>query len=268
VGGTAGRTTLNGEGLQHQDGHSPVLAHTHPRVVTYDPAYAYEMAVIIREGMRRMYAEGEELIYYLTAYNESYPMPAMPEGVEEGILRGLYRLRPAGDGDASRRVRLMGAGPILNEVVRAASLLEESHGVPAEVWSVTGPGELLRDAEDVERWNRLHPDREPRRPFLARALDSDGEAPAATVYASDYMKALPRALASWVPGPLAVLGTDGLGRSESREALRDFFEVDHRHVTLAALSALVREGRLPASDAADARRKLEIDPDKPDPTRA
>jgi len=265
VGATAGRTTLNGEGLQHQDGHSPVLASTHPRVVTYDPAYGYEMAVIIRRGIQRMYVEGEDLIYYLTAYNESYPMPAMPENVEDGILSGMYRVRPAGEGDAKKRVRLLGSGPILNEVLTAATTLEQQYGVPAEVWSVTSCTELLREATASERWNRLHPGEKPRIPFIRRCLGPDQ---GATVYASDYVGTLPRALAAWMPGPLEVLGTEGFGRSDTRDELRNHFEVDHRHIILGALSALTRADRMPAADAAAARKDLDIDPRKPDPATA
>jgi pyruvate dehydrogenase E1 component len=265
VGATAGRTTLNGEGLQHQDGHSPVLAHTHSRVVTYDPAYAYELAVILRRGLQRMFVEGEDLIYYLTAYNEAYAMPPMPADSEDGILAGMYRVRPAGKGDAARKVRLLGSGPILNEVLSAAATLEAEHGVPAEVWSVTSCNELLREAVAVDRSNRLHPETPDETPYVRRCL---GAGDGVTVFASDYLGTLPRALASWLPRPLVVLGTEGLGRSDTREALRDHFEVDHRHITLGALSGLTRAGLLPAEVTAAARAAMGIDPDKPDPASA
>jgi len=268
VGGTAGRTTLNGEGLQHQDGHSHLTALGHPRIRAYDPAFAYEIAVIVEEYLRRMYVEGEDCMVYLTVENELYRMPAMPEGAREGILRGMYRLEEAergkGGKKGGRRVSLLGSGAILNEARAARELLRERFDVDAEVWSVTSYPELLRDALDTERWNRLHPDEEPRVPYLARCL---GEADA-VVTTSDYSQALSSGIGRWLPGTLEALGTDGFGRSESREALRDFFEVDRRHVALAALQALARRGELEPQAVARARKELEIDPQKPHPREA
>jgi pyruvate dehydrogenase E1 component len=231
LGGTAGRTTLNGEGLQHQDGHSLHLAASIPNLVAYDPGYAYEVAAIIRDGIRRMFVDGEDVFYYLNLYNETYPMPPMPAGVEEGILRGLYPLRVAA-GPAA--IQLFGSGPMLPIVLEAQGLLEARWGIAANVWSVTSYGELRRDALECERWNLHHP-QAPRRPFIVDALDGF-EGPAVAV--SDSIKAVPDQIARWVRRPFAVLGTDGYGRSDTRERLRRYFEVDAEHVTLAALNAL------------------------------
>jgi pyruvate dehydrogenase E1 component len=264
IGGTAGRTTLNGEGLQHQDGHSHVLSSTHPRVVSYDPAYGYEMAVLIREGIRRMYVDGEDLIYYLTAYNEAYAMPSMPEGAEAGIIKGMYRLQPAAGKQRKRRARLLGSGPILNHVLEAREILAERYDVAAEVWAVTSYTELFREAAETERWNRLHPGADARIPHVRRCLEPGG---GVVVAASDYVRSLPYSLARWIPDRFVALGTDGLGRSETREALRDFFEVDARHVTVATLSALAREGQMEAAEVVQAMQDLQIDPEKLDPTR-
>jgi pyruvate dehydrogenase E1 component len=229
LGGTAGRTTLNGEGLQHEDGHSHLLASVIPNLRSYDPAYGYELAVIIHDGLRRMYAEQEDVFYYLTLMNENYAQPAMPEGAEEGILRGLHRIR-AGDG---ARVQLLGSGTILREVLAGADLLRDDFGIEADVFSVTSFTELRRDGIAAERWNRLHPGAEPRRSFVGQSLD---ERP--TVAATDYLRALPDGIRPYVPGPYRVLGTDGFGRSDYRKVLRRFFEVDRHHVALAALEAL------------------------------
>jgi pyruvate dehydrogenase E1 component len=264
LGGTAGRTTLAGEGLQHQDGHSHLLAHPHPTVVAYDPAYAYEIAVIVRAGMTRMFVEGVDAMYYLTLCNELYPMPAMPEGVEEGILRGIYRLA-APPHDGRPRVRLLGSGPLLNVAEQAAAMLAAEHGVAAELYSVTSYQQLFRDAASVDRWNRLHPAEPPRAPFVRACLGDD---PAPIVAVSDYVKMLPAGLARWLPGPLTPLGTDGFGRSDGRAALRAHFEVDARHVVAAALSALARAGRIDAAAAAAALEQLGIDPERPDPMYA
>jgi pyruvate dehydrogenase E1 component len=261
LGGTAGRTTLAGEGLQHQDGHSHLLAFPHPTVMAYDPAYAYEIAVIVREGIRRMFVEGVDCMYYLTLGNELYPMPGMAEGVEEGILRGIYRLS-APEADGRPRVRILGSGALLNMAVQAAETLAKDHGVAAEVFSVTSYQQLHRNALETDRWNRLHPAEAARVPYVRACLGDDA---APIVAVSDYVRALPASLARWLPGPLTVLGTDGFGRSEGRAALRAHFEVDARHVTAAALSGLAREGRLDPATAADAIRKLGIDPDRPDP---
>jgi pyruvate dehydrogenase E1 component len=266
IGGTAGRTTLAGEGLQHQDGHSHLLAYPHPTVVAYDPAFAYEIAVIIEAGIRRMYADGQDAIYYLTLANEFYPMPPMPPGSAEGILRGMYRFAPSAGGGAGRpRVRLLGSGALLNEALRAQKLLEEEYGVAAEVFSVTSYSELFRDALATDRWNRLHPASAPRRPYVQQCLGDGGEP---VVAVSDYTRALPYSLGRWTPGDLVALGTDGFGRSDSRAALRAHFEVDSRHVVVAALGALTRAGRLPAEQVVAAMQRLEIDPEKVDPLRA
>ncbi len=262
LGGTAGRTTLAGEGLQHQDGHSHLLASAVPNLHAYDPAYAFEIAVIIREGIRRMYEEEEDVFYYLTLGNENYVQPPMPEGAEDGILRGMYSFRPSQKGGDGPRAQLMGSGAILNEVLKAQEILENEYNVAADVWSVTSFSELQREALDCERWNRMNPDSDPRVPYLTGCLEGN---PGVFVAASDYVHSLPDALARWLPGPYATLGTDGFGRSEDRQTLRDFFEVDSRYVTLAALDLLVRNGDLPDEIMHAAIRDLEIDRNKPNP---
>jgi pyruvate dehydrogenase E1 component len=259
VGGTAGRTTLAGEGLQHQDGHSQLLAYAHPSVVAYDPSFAYELAVIVREGIRRMYVQRDDVMYYLTVGNEPYAMPPMPEGTERGILRGMYRLAPAGaDGP---NVALLGSGAITNEVLRARELLQADYGIHVEAWSVTSYHQLFRDAVQAERWNRLHPGEPPRVPYVRECLDHAE----VVVAASDYSQALPYSIARWVPGVLVGLGTDGYGRSDGRAALREYFAVDARHIALATLDALARQGRLDVDLVDQALRRLEIAPDRPDP---
>ena len=260
VGGTAGRTTLAGEGLQHQDGQSHLLAAPVPNLLAWDPAYACELAVIVEDGIRRMYVEGESVFYYLTVENESYPMPALPDGAREGILKGLYRLRPA-PGPRTHRAQLLASGAILREALAAQALLER-YDVAADVWSVTSWGQLHRDGHACERWNRLHPRETPRVPWLTRCL---GPAPGPVVAASDYVKALADGLGRWLDARFVTLGADGFGRSDTREALRDFFEVDARFIALATLEALVRDGALPPAVAARAIDELGIDPDKPDP---
>jgi len=265
VGGTAGRTTLAGEGLQHQDGHSHHLAQVVPTLRAYDPAFAYEIAVIVREGLRRMYLEQEDLFYYLTVANEAYAMPPMPDGAEEGILRGMYLYRAATGQGHSKRIQLLGSGAILNEVVAAADLLAERYGIAADVWSVTSYSELRRDGLDTDRWNRFHPGEPQREAYVTRCLA--GKA-AAVVAASDYLKSLPDGIARWCPLPLTSLGTDGFGRSDGRAALRSFFEVDARHVAFAALGALGRVGEIEEAVVSRALADLEIDPDKPNPMTA
>jgi pyruvate dehydrogenase E1 component len=243
MGGTAGRTTMLGEGLQHQDGHSPVLSGTIPTCITYDPAYAYEMAIVLQDGLRRMYEEGEDCFYYITMYNEDYAMPAMPEdeGVREGILRGIYKFKAAelGSGKTAAQVQLFGSGPILNEAVRAQQILAEKYNVAADVWSVTSYNELRRDCLEAERWNRLHPGSKERVPFVVETL---GAAAGPIVAASDYMKSLPDSLSPWLGSRLVSLGTDGFGRSDNREHLRRHFEVDAESIVAATLSKLAREG--------------------------
>ena len=270
VGGTAGRTTLAGEGLQHQDGHSQLLASAIPNLRAYDPAYAYEIAVLIREGIRRMHEENRDEFYYLTVENEPYPHPPMPDdpGVREGIIRGLYRLRPA-PGTDRPLVKLLGSGAILNEAVRAQLVLETEYGIPAEVWSVTSYTELRREALATERWNTRHPLEDPRVPFVSGTLcPQDAEFDGVVIAASDYLKTLPDAIAKWLPSPLTALGTDGYGRSGTREELRDFFEVDYRHIVLAALTTLARHGQIEADIAQRAMLDLEMDDEKPDPAYA
>jgi len=261
LGATAGRTTLAGEGLQHDDGHSQILASVLPNLQSYDPAYAYETALIIREGLRRMVERDEDVFYYLTLQNENYPMPAMPEGVEEGVLRGIYRLKEAEE-RKDLHVQLFGSGSILNEVLKARDLLEADFGVTADVWSVTSYNLLRRDALSCERWNRLHPEEEPRVPYLTRVLEGvRGPFLAAT----DWVKTLPDLVARWIPGDFVPLGTDGFGLSDTREALRRHFEVDAASICLAALDALRRGGGLPASEVEKVRARLGLDSEKVDP---
>ena len=262
IGGTAGRTTLAGEGLQHQDGHSHVLALPVPNLLAYDPAYAFELAVIIRDGIRRMYEKGEDVFYYLTVMNENYAQPAMPAGVEEGILRGLYKLRAAPDPKAKLRAQLLGSGAILNEAVKAQQILAEKFGVQADVWSVTSYKELHRDANECERWNTLHPGESPRRPYVSQQL---GAAPGALVCVSDYLKVLPDSISRWMPRPLISLGTDGFGRSDGRDSLRHFFEVDANHIALNALAGLARQGELDVAVVQQALKQLDINPEKASP---
>ena len=260
IGGTAGRTTLAGEGLQHQDGHSLVSASTVPNCVSYDPTYAYELAVIIQDGLRRMIGEQENIFYYITCMNENYVHPPMPSGVEDGILRGMYLLQIGGRGQI--RVQLMGSGTILREVLHAAKLLDEEFGVPADVWSVTSFNELRRDALATERWNQLHPEAEPRTSYLEQCL---GARKGPFVAATDYMKIVPDQIQRWMPGQYVSLGTDGYGRSDGRDALRQFFEVDERYITVTALKALADDGVLDQKTVSEAIRKFGIDPEKPDP---
>jgi pyruvate dehydrogenase E1 component len=260
IGGTAGRTTLAGEGLQHQDGHSQLVATTIPNCRAYDPCYGYELAVIIQDGLRRMCEEQESIFYYLSCMNENYAHPKMPKGAEEGILKGMYRLKAGGRGKV--RVQLLGSGTILREVIAAAKILEEEFHVPADVWSVTSFSELRREALGVERWNERHPD-EPARVSYVESCFAKCEGP--FVAATDYIKTVADQIRQWVPGTYTVLGTDGFGRSDSREALRDFFEVDRKSVVLSALKALVDRGALEKHTVGHAIRKFEIDPDKADP---
>jgi len=260
IGATAGRTTLNGEGLQHQDGHSHLLASTIPNCVAYDPCFGHELAVILHDGMRRMVKEQESVFYYVTCMNENYPHPEMPKGCAEGIVRGMYLLQPSGG--SGPRVQLLGSGTILREALAAAELLRLDFGVAADVWSVTSFTELRRDGLDVERWNLLHPDAEPRRAYVQQCLDGhDGP----VVASSDYLKLHADQIRPWVRGRYAVLGTDGFGRSDTRRALRRFFEVDRHYVVLAALRALAAEEAVPGDTVAAAIAKYGIDADKPNP---
>ena len=258
LGATAGRTTLNGEGLQHQDGHSHLLASTVPTLLTYDAAYAYEIAVIIKDGLRRLYAEGEEYFYYLTLYNENYPMPEMPQGVEEGILKGLYKLKAAEKGHKFK-AHIFGSGPLLREALRAQQILAEQFDIAADVWSATSYKLLRGEALRTKRWNMLHPTAPPKKSYLESLLQ-DEEGPFIAV--SDYMKMVPDQIAPWVPGGLMSLGTDGFGRSDTRANLRRFFEVDGEITVLATLYALYQKGSLPAQTVEEAIKKLAIDPEK------
>jgi len=262
IGGTSGRTTLNGEGLQHQDGNSHLLSYPVPNLRAYDPAFAHELAVIIRDGIRRMYVNQEDCFYYITVGNEPYAMPPAPEGAEEGILRGMYRVRTCRWPDRRERAHLFGSGAILNEVLRAQQLLEERFDVAADVWSITSYKELHTDGVDADRWNRLHPG-EPRRPSWIEHCLADTEG--VYVTASDYVKALPNSISRWFPKTPVTLGTDGFGRSETRAALRRFFEIDAEHVAVAALAALAEEGRIEPEAVRSAIAELGIDADADNP---
>ena len=260
IGGTAGRTTLAGEGLQHQDGHSLVNASTVPNCISYDPTYAYELAVIIQDGLRRMIGEQENIFYYITCMNENYVHPPMPPGVEDGILRGMYLLDVAEQGKI--RVQLMGSGTILREVIGAKELLMKDFGIPADVWSVTSFNELRRDALEVERWNHLHPAEAPKKGYVEQCF---GDRPGPYIAATDYMKIVPDQIQRWVPGTFLTLGTDGYGRSDARKELREHFEVDRRFIAITALTALVDDGALDRKTVAEAIEKYGVDPDRPDP---
>jgi pyruvate dehydrogenase E1 component len=276
LGGTAGRTTLNGEGLQHSDGHSHVLFSVVPNCRAYDPAFNYELAVIIQAGLEQMFVEQEDVFYYLTLMNENYVHPPMPKGVEDGILQGMYRLREGGSSRSKRsrsssrssrsrkpRVQLLGSGTIVREVLAAADLLEEDFGVEADVWSVTSFGELRRDGLEAERWNTLHPTAKQRTPYVTECLSDGGEP---VVAASDYIRGYADLIRAWVPGTYRVLGTDGFGRSDFRSALRGFFEIDRRYVAVAALKALADEGKLEPARVQEAIERYEIDAEAPMPT--
>lgn len=262
IGGTAGRTTLNGEGLQHQDGHSLILANTIPNCISYDPTYAYEMAVIIHEGMRRMYEKQEGVFYYITAMNENYTHPGMPEGVEEGIIKGLYQLKSGGK--HKLKAQLLGSGTILREVEAAAELLENDWNVSADVWSATSINELVREGNDVERYNRLHPTAEKKQSYISQCLDDKA---GVVVASTDYIRAYAEQLRPWIKQRYVVLGTDGYGRSDTRERLRSFFEVDRYHVVVATLYALADEGAIKHDVVAKAIEQYGINPDAPNPVK-
>jgi pyruvate dehydrogenase E1 component len=264
LGATAGRTTLAGEGLQHQDGNSHVYSLPVPNCVSYDPAYAYELAVIIQDGIRRMYRDQESIFYYLTVLNEQYPMPPMPEGSREHILKGMYRLSRAANGTAKLKAQLLGSGAILNEVLAAQKLLEK-YDVAADVWSVTSYQELYRDGHACDRWNMLHPAEPPRVPHVSQCMK---DAPGVIVAASDYLKVLPDSIDRWMPRRVRSLGTDGFGRSEDRAHLREFFEVDARFVALATLAELAQEGQIDRTVVAQAIKDLEINPEKLNPAKS
>ena len=260
LGGTAGRTTLNGEGLQHQDGHSHLQASTIPNCVSYDPTYAYELLIIIQDGLKRMYQDFEDIFYYITVMNENYQHPPMPDMAEEGILKGMYLLKAGSK--KKLKVKLLGAGTILREVIAAGELLKQDFGVASDVWSVTSFNELRRDGMDTQRWNSLHPEKKARTCYVTSSLlGSDLPVIAAT----DYMKIYADQIREYVPGRYVVLGTDGFGRSDTRAKLRKFFEVDRFYITVAALKALADDGLIPVSKVAQAIKKYDIDPEKPNP---
>jgi len=264
LGGTAGRTTLAGEGLQHQDGNSHLLTYPVPNLMTYDPAYAYELAVIIQDGIKRMYVDQEAIFYYLTVGNENYTMPAMPEGCEQGILKGLYKLldAPKVEGKSGLRAQLIGSGAILNEVVKARTILAEKYGVAADVWSATSYKELRRDGMECDRFNLFNPEKPAKVPYITQIL---GNTEGVIVAASDYVKVMSDMIGRWIPRPIVSLGTEGYGRSENRASLRDFFEVDARYVVLATLHALARDGKIKQSVVSQAIKDLGINPDKLNP---
>jgi pyruvate dehydrogenase E1 component len=262
LGGTAGRTTLNGEGLQHQDGHSHLLAYPVPNLVTYDPTFAYELAVIIRDGIKRMYVDQEKIFYYITLMNENYAMPEMPKGVEEGILKGMYKYSTSTIKTSKLRANLLGSGTILNEVIKAAKILEDDYKIATDVWSVTSYKELRRDALEVERWNLLNTTKKQKLSYIQKTLEKES---GVFVAASDYVKALPDSIAKWFPRYLYSLGTDGFGRSESRAMLRDFFEVDAKHIVFATLTALHKEKKIESKVLESAVKKLGINPNKRNP---
>jgi pyruvate dehydrogenase E1 component len=262
LGGTAGRTTLAGEGLQHQDGNSHILALSVPNLRAYDPAFAYEIAVIIEDGIRRMYHDGEPIMYYITVMNEQYAMPPMPGDVKDGILKGIYKFRSAKNPKSKLKAQIFGSGAILREALQAQEILETKFNVAADVWSVTSYKELYVDGNETERWNRLHPTQKPRVPYVTKAL---GDAPGVLVAASDYLKTLPNMISKWLPRRLATLGTDGFGRSEGRASLREFFEVDARFIALAVLHELFTDGKIDRTVIDKAIKELRIDPEKLNP---
>ena len=258
MGGTSGRTTLNGEGLQHEDGHALLFASAYPTCQSYDPTFGYEVAVLIRQGIERMFAKGEEIFYYITLLNENYPHPEMPEGVEEGISRGMYLFRKAAAGYL--RVQLMGSGSILREVIAAADLLAADYGVQADVWSILGVNQLHREGMLIDDWNRYHPDQPRKKSYVEEQLEGH---PGPVVISTDYVQAYPEQLRRFIRRPLTILGTDGFGRSDSREVLRDFFKVDRYHIVVAALRSLADEGKLPQSRVKEAMEKYSINPETP-----
>jgi pyruvate dehydrogenase E1 component len=262
IGGISGRTTLAGEGLQHQDGHSHHFAFAVPNLKAYDPAFAYELAVIISDGLHRMYEKQENIFYYITMMNEFYKMPPMPDGCRQGILKGLYKFKASEKKNTNAKVNLLGSGAILNEAVKAREILESKYNVCADVWSVTSYKELYTDAAQTDRWNMLHPDEQPRISYIQKCFENAGNI---FIAATDYLKTLPCSIAKWVPGKLIALGTDGFGRSDSRDALRDYFEVDARFITLAALQALAADGVIKPDAVKKAIEELQIDPDKVGP---
>jgi pyruvate dehydrogenase E1 component len=261
MGGTAGRTTLNGEGLQHEDGHSHIMSAMIPNCVSYDPTFAFEVAVIVQDGLRRMVEDQEDIFYYITLMNENYTHPALPEGAREGILKGMYKLSDAGAAKGPR-VQLMGSGTILREVMAAAEMLKKDWDVAADVWSCPSFNELRRDGIAAARWNLLHPTEKPRASYVEQCLAAT-KGP--VIASTDYMRTFADQIREFVPRRYKVLGTDGFGRSDSRENLRRFFEVNRNYVTIAALKALAEDGEIPATKVAEAIKKYGIDANKPAP---
>ena len=258
LGGTAGRTTLNGEGLQHQDGHSHLAAAATPNIKAYDLAYAYEIALVIHRGIKEMFHDQKDVIYYITVENENYIHPPLPEGVEEDILKGLYKIHST----QNPKIRLLGSGPLMGEIIAASKLLKEDWGIEPGIWNVTSFSELRKDAEEVDRWNLVHPDEDQRKSHIEKSL-SKNRVP--TVVASDYVKMLAEQIAPYVPGPYYALGTDGFGRSDTRENLRRFFEVDRYYIVLTAIKALVADKELEKTAIKKAIDKYSLDPEKPNP---
>ncbi|MCB1693923.1 MAG: pyruvate dehydrogenase (acetyl-transferring), homodimeric type, partial [Pseudomonadales bacterium] len=262
MGGTSGRTTLNGEGLQHQDGHSHILSSTVPNCVSYDPAYGYELAVIIHHGLNEMYVKNLPRYYYITIMNENYVQPAMPKGVEEGIVKGLYLLEKNSKKSSKKVVQLVGSGTILREVIEAGKLLKEEFGIDADIWSATSFTELRREGLATARWNMLHPEETPRKSYVEQCFEGTS---GPVVASTDYMKSYADQIREFVPSAYTVLGTDGFGRSDTRERLRHFFEVDRYFVCIAALSSLADENVIETRVVSDAIKKFNINPEKPDP---
>jgi pyruvate dehydrogenase E1 component len=263
IGATAGRTTLAGEGLQHQDGHGLIMAGTIPNCVSYDPTFSYELAVIVQDGLHRMFANQENVFYYVTTMNENYTHPAMPKGAEEGIVKGMYLFRAGGK--KRRKVQLMGSGTILREVIAASEMLNEEWGVDADIWSATSFNEMTREAQAIDRWNRLHPLEKQKSSYLEQCL-SGRRGP--VIAATDYIRSYADQIRKWVPGSYTVLGTDGFGRSDTRAQLRKHFEVNRYHIVVAALKALADTDELPAGKVDDAIKKYGINPEKPNPLYA
>jgi len=266
VGGTAGRTTLNGEGLQHEDGHSHVLSATIPNCVSYDPTFSYEVAVIVQHGLMRMVEKQEDVFFYLTVMNENYEHPPMPAGAEDGIIKGMYLFRAADPAAKGHKVQLMGSGTILREVIAAADLLRDDFGISADIWSVTSFTELAREAAAVERWNLLNPEEPARVSYVSRMVASRGDGP--VIASTDYIRAFSEQIRPFVPARYRTLGTDGFGRSDYRRSLRRHFEVDRHFVAVAALKSLAEENKVPSAKVTEAIRKYGIDPLKPNPATA
>lgn len=262
IGGISGKTTLSGEGLQHQDGHSHHFYYSVPNLKAYDPAFAYELAVIVRDGLYRMYEAQESVFYYITMMNEFYEMPPMPEGAKDGILKGMYKYKTSEQNKNKAKANLLASGAIVNEAVKAQHILQSNYGVATDVWSVTSYKELYTDGLQTDRWNMTHPDQKPKRSYVQKCFENEKSV---FVAASDYLKSLPCSIAKWIPGRLIPLGTDGYGRSDSRAALRNYFEVDARFIALAALYALATDEKIPPDVPQKAMKEMEIDPEKIDP---